>query len=139
MCLLMSASDRYIGYKIEEHRRQHPDERLLVAGRTAGAEPQSAADCRNSLRRHAVPDGYAPCGNRWEMRSNVLIDTAFRVVRGDVRPPLAVRPIGRSAVGDLYPPAVRGRAGPLIYRYSVISGENLWPVTKKNIIFALPL
>ena len=37
VCLLMSASDRYIGYKIEEHRRLHPDERLLVAGRTAGA------------------------------------------------------------------------------------------------------
>lgn len=53
----MSASDRYIGYKIEEHRRQHPDERLLVAGRTAGAEPAAAADCRNPLRRHAVPDG----------------------------------------------------------------------------------
>ena len=40
VCLLMSASDRYIGYKIEEHRRRHPDERLLVAGRTAGAEPR---------------------------------------------------------------------------------------------------
>ena len=84
VCLLMSASDRYIGYKIEEHRRQHPDERLLVAGRTAGAEPQRCGLSEPLAAARRAGRGTRRAGNRWEMRSNVLIDTAFRVVRGDV-------------------------------------------------------
>ena len=84
VCLLMSASDRYIGYKIEEHRRQHPDERLLVAGRTAGAEPQRCGRSEPLAAARRAGRGTRRAGNRWEMRSNVLIDTAFRVVRGDV-------------------------------------------------------
>ena len=52
VCLLMSASDRYIGYKIEEHRRQHPDERLLVDASEwigtpyrAGGDSKRGTDC----------------------------------------------------------------------------------------------
>ena len=77
-------SATYIGYKIEEHRRQHPDERLLVAGRTAGAEPQRCGLSEPLAAARRAGRGTRRAGNRWEMRSNVLIDTAFRVVRGDV-------------------------------------------------------
>ena len=110
VCLLMSASDRYIGYKIEEHRRLHPDERLLVAGRTAGAA---------ALRTVGTPCGGTPCRTGYAPCGESLGNAQQRVDRYGVpcssrrcvRPPLAVRPVGRSAVGDLYPPAVRGRTG----------------------------
>jgi len=84
VCLLLSASDRYIGYKIEEQRRRHPDERLLVAGRTAGVEPQRYGLSEPLAAARRAGRGTRRAGNRWEMRHNVLIDTAFRSIRGDV-------------------------------------------------------
>lgn len=84
ICLLLSASDRYIGYKIEEHRRLHPDERLLVAGRTAEVEPQRCGLSEPLAAAQRAGRGTRRAGDKWVMRSNILIDTAFRVVRGDV-------------------------------------------------------
>ena len=84
VCLLMSSSDRYIGYKVEEHRRLRPDERLLVLGRTAGVEPQRSGLSEPLVAARRAGRGTRRVGNKWEMRSNVLIDTAFHIVRGDV-------------------------------------------------------
>ncbi len=84
VCLLLSASDRYIGYKIDEHRRLHPDERLLVAGRTAGVEPQRYGLSEPLAPARRAGRGTRRVGNRWEMHGNLLIDTAFHVGRGDV-------------------------------------------------------
>lgn len=56
VCLLMSASDRYIGYKIEEHRGSIPTNGCWSRG-ARRVPSRSAADCRNPLRRQAVPDG----------------------------------------------------------------------------------
>lgn len=84
ICLLMSASDRYIGYKIEEHRRLHPDERLLVLGRTAGVDAARSGLREPLAAAQRAGRGTWRRGNRWELRSNVLADTAFHAVRGDV-------------------------------------------------------
>ena len=84
ICLLMSASDRYIGYKIEEHRRLHPDERLLVLGRTAHVDAARSGLREPLAAAQRAGRGTRRVGNTWELRSNVLIDTAFHTVRGDV-------------------------------------------------------
>ena len=84
ICLLMSSSDRYIGYKIEEHRRLHPDERLLVLGRAAGVEARRNGLSEPLAAARRAGRGTRRVGNKWEMRSNVLIDTAFQEVYGDV-------------------------------------------------------
>lgn len=112
VCLLMSASDRYIGYKIEEHRRAAS--RRTAAGRGAHGGCRAAA-----LRTVGTPCGGTPCRTGYAPCGESLGNAQQRVDRYGVpcssrrcvRPPLAVRPVGRSAVGDLYPPAVRGRTG----------------------------
>lgn len=84
ICLLLSASDRYIDSRIADHRRRHPDERLLVAGRTAEVEPQRRGLSEPLAAARRAGRGTRRTGGKWELRSNVLIDTAFGVVRGDV-------------------------------------------------------
>lgn len=84
VCVLMSASDRYIGYKIADHRRRHPAERLLVVGRTAEVEPQLYGLSEPLAAARRAGRGTRRASGKWEMRSNVLIDTAFHAVRGDV-------------------------------------------------------
>ena len=57
---------------------------MTAAGRTAGAEPQRCGLSEPLAAARRAGRGTRRAGNRWEMRSNVLIDTAFRVVHGDV-------------------------------------------------------
>lgn len=84
VCLLLSASDRYIEYKIDAQRRRYPAERLLVAGRTAEVEPQRYGLSEPLAAARRAGRGTRRAGNKWEMRSNLLIDTVFHVSRGDV-------------------------------------------------------
>ena len=100
VCLLMSSSDRYIGYKVEEHRR-------LRGCRTA-AQRVVRASCGGATGR----TGYAACGQQVGDAQQCAdrYGVPYRT-RRCLRPPLVVLCVGRSAVGDLYPPAVRRRAG----------------------------
>ena len=84
VCLLMSASDRYIYYKIDEQRRLHPQERLLVLGRTAGVEAARYGLTEPLCAARRAGRGTRRSGGKWIMRSNILIDTAFRVSHADI-------------------------------------------------------
>ena len=84
VCLLLSSSDRYIHYKIAEHRQLHPEERLVVLGRTSGVESALYGLAEPLASAQRAGRGTRRVGGKWEMRGNILIDTAFHSFRADV-------------------------------------------------------
>ena len=84
VCLLLSSSDRYIYYKIAEHRQRHPDERLVVLGRTAEVDAGLYGLVEALAAAKRAGRGSRRVGGKWTMRSNILLDTALCSCRADV-------------------------------------------------------
>lgn len=84
VCLLMSSSDRYIYYKIAEHRQQHENEPLIVLGRTSKVDPELYGLVAPLAQAQRAGRGSRRVGRKWVMRSNILIDSAFNECCGDV-------------------------------------------------------
>ncbi len=112
--------------RVSADERQRPLYRLQDRGAPPAASRRTAAGrgahggCRAAaLRTVGTPCGGTPCRTGYAPCGESLGNAQQRVDRYGVpcssrrcvRPPLAVRPVGRSAVGDLYPPAVWGGPG----------------------------
>jgi len=82
--VLFSSSFRYIGFKIAEMRDRYPAARLIVLGRCEGVPADYFGLRRGLESAEKAGRGNARQGGRWVMRHDILVDTAYGSVRGDV-------------------------------------------------------
>ncbi|WP_300797548.1 hypothetical protein [uncultured Alistipes sp.] len=82
--LVLCAEERMARWVVRDLRRERPQVRLVVLGRSATLDP-AAWGLRDAQARAArAGRGTIRSRGRWSMRDRILVDTAFRVLAGDV-------------------------------------------------------
>ena len=82
--LVLCAEDRMAEWVVRDLREERPGVKLVVAGRSATTDPATYGLRDAQARAAEAGRGTIRSRGRWSMRERILVDTAFRIRRGDV-------------------------------------------------------